>query len=118
MHRLILVVALVVISVRTGVAQNLAGKGEQLVPARYQALMDGQGRQWSVQQDGTVDSSNSFGSSGRLLIGGNSFTPSQQPMMTADGREYVHTGTINGLQIVRRVKVDLTDSTVRFIDVL
>ena len=95
-----------------------AGAGRGLVPANVAPRADGMGFQWDIQPDGQVmdGSDDAFDSGLVLMVNGRPFQPTQAPMMTADGAEYVLTSKLGNIEVTRRVKVDAKAAAVRYID--
>ena len=93
---------------------------QALVPANFRQVTDAQGFMWDVTQNGSINNGtgDSFDSAMVLSVNGNSFQQQQSPMMTPDGSEYVFTGNVSNLLVMRRVKVDLKACAVRYIDVV
>ena len=92
---------------------------EALVPAQFnRRIQDAMGFQWDINAQGCVQQgSNCFQSAGALMVNGSSFSPTQN-MMTKDGTEFVLTGSRSGIQITRRIRVDVKTGTVRYVEVL
>ena len=97
--------------------------GEQLVPAAMGIRTDKQGNTWNIEQNGTLGRvGTSMVNSGlNLLINGNQFY-TYQPLMTADGSEYVlhnrQSSGLAGLLIARRIRVMENEGVVRYVEVL
>jgi hypothetical protein len=114
-----------------------------LVEPQWQQQTDAQGTMWMIDQQANVqvNSGNSlFMQAGVLAVNGQQFSP-QRVQMTPDGHEYVFEGVANGpnvmampnygnvyspyggnyvpaaaVQSTRRIKLDLANSTVRFVE--
>ena len=94
------------------------GGAAKLVPATYSPITDSLGFTWDVNSSGAIGrGSNCFSTAFTLSIDGNDFH-SQQATMTADGREYLITGTCNNCNVTRRVRVDPKAGLCRFIETL
>ncbi|MHC4202120.1 MAG: hypothetical protein ACYSU0_19185, partial [Planctomycetota bacterium] len=91
--------------------------GEKLVPAKFSHKQDALGFRWDVTQAGTVsDGSNDCFDTGlALLVNGSQFN-AQSYMMTADGSEYVLSRQMSGVNVTRRVLVDVTRGAARYIE--
>lgn len=88
-----------------------------LVPASFHSRSDALGHRWDLDQSGRVQSGY-FGGAFGLSINGQGFNGNGQAMMTADGSELVFSATMAGLQVTRRVRIDLPGSTIRFLEIL
>lgn len=96
-----------------------AQSAERLVPANFNPRMDAHGCRWDIQNHGGVGNGTNhcFSSAALLQVRGNNFNASQ-PMMTADGKEFVLTrSNWYGLNVTRRVKVDTKLGLARFLDI-
>lgn len=116
--RLAVVIPLV-LSAGPAAAQSRASQPKALVPATFgKNIQDSLGHQWDIDQRGTIryGTNRGFSSAGQLIVNGSAFSPSQQ-MMTADGKEYVLTWTRSGVQITRRVRVDVKTATLRYVEI-
>lgn len=112
------VAALLVLWTGAAIAQSGRSTSQALVPAQFNRnVQDAMGFQWDVNQQGAIQSGTNrcFSSAGQLLVNGSSFSPSQQ-MMTADGMEYVLTRTQSGVQVTRRVRIDVKSATLRYVE--
>ncbi len=91
---------------------------EKLVPARFSVRADKFGLRWSINEGGVILNENTecFRNGGTLRIDTSS-VQFPRPMMTADGSEYVFAGTLRGLKITRRVRLDAEHGAVRYLDV-
>lgn len=107
-------------------AQAVAGvsaAGERLVPAAMGIRTDKHGNSWNIEQNGTLGrvGSSMVNSGLNLLINGNQFY-TYQPLMTADGSEYVlhnrQSSGLSGLLVARRIKVMEAEGVVRYLEVL
>ncbi len=85
-----------------------AQQQQKLVPANFNGRTDSQGFNWDVSPNGqVVDGTNDcFDDAANLRVNNQQFQGAQH-QMTADGSEYVLTGSAAGLQVTRRVKIDL-----------
>lgn len=112
--------AAAVLVASAAVAQRQGRRQQTLVPANFRQVTDSQGFVWDVTPNGSINNGtgDSFDTAVELSVNGNSFQPQQQPMMTADGSEYVCTGRAASLMVTRRVKVDLKAAAVRYVDVV
>jgi hypothetical protein len=130
-RKVLLVLLVVLLSIgfvdTESIAQSsTAGGGsssERLVPAAMGIRTDKQGNTWNIEQNGTLGRvGTSMVNSGlNLLINGNQFY-TYQPLMTADGGEYVlhnrqSTG-LAGLLVARRIRVMEAEGVVRYLEVL
>lgn len=98
-------------------------KGEKLVPAAVNVITDKQGNSWNIEQNGTLGRvGNSMVNSGLTLLINNQQFYTYQPMMTADGSEYVllnrPNSSLPGLQVLRRIRVMEREGALRFLEVL
>jgi hypothetical protein len=98
-------------------------RNERLVPAAMNVLTDKLGNSWNIEQNGTLGRvGNSMINSGLTLLINNQQFYTYQPMMTADGAEYVLPSRANsslpGLQILRRIRVMEREGALRFLEVL
>ena len=88
-----------------------AGSNERLVPGNYGELKDSRSNRWAVAQSGIIGrGSNSMVSScAQLHLNNQQFYNHQNPMMTADRKEYVIThqnpAQLGGLKVTRRIRV-------------
>jgi len=104
-------------------AGGVSGPGERLVPAAMGIRTDKHGNSWNIEQNGTLGrvGSSMVNSGLNLLINGNQFY-TYQPLMTADGSEYVlhnrQSSGLSGLLVARRIKVMEAEGVVRYIEVL
>jgi len=99
-------------------AQKSANAAATLVQPTYNPVTDSLGFNWDIQQGGQINNgSNCFSGAFALVINGNGFGP-QQVQMTPDGTEYFFTGNVNGIEVTRRVRVDVKNATCRFIETL
>ena len=80
--------------------------------------VDALGNRWDVHSYGQIQygQNNTFSGAGVMTVNGSSFS-SRAQKMTADGTEYYISGTTAGLSITRRVKIDIKNSAVRFVDI-
>lgn len=89
---------------------RVSGQSQQLVPAALGIRTDKKGNSWNVEQNGTIGRVGSamVNSGLALMIGDEKFV-SFQPMMTADGGEFVLQGRpveeYPGLQVQRRIRL-------------
>jgi len=76
------------------------------------------GFQWDIQPDGQVNdgTDDAFDSGLVLIVNGRPFQPNQQPMMTADGSEYVLTSRMGNIEVTRYVKVDAKAAAARYVE--
>ena len=88
------------------------------MPAVFKHKQDSLGFRWDVCANGQVSdgTSDCFDGGLVLIVGGNQFNPQKQ-MMTPDGREYVVSATMSGVEVERRVLVDTARSVVRYMEV-
>ncbi|MCB1086969.1 MAG: hypothetical protein KDM63_07985, partial [Verrucomicrobiae bacterium] len=105
----------------TGVIPSV--RNERLVPAAMNVVTDKLGNSWNIEQNGTLGRvGNSMINSGLTLLINNQQFYSFQPMMTADGSEYVlpsrPNSSLPGLQVMRRIKVLEREGALRFLEVL
>ena len=90
----------------------------RLVPANYSQLSDSLGFIWDVNQNGAINQgSNCFSEAFSLQINGNQFS-AQQGLMTPDGSEYFLNANLNGIDVSRRVRIDVKGASCRFIETL
>ncbi len=112
----------------SGATQAAAGvapsvRGEKLVPAAMNVITDKQGNSWNLEQNGTLGRvGNSMVNSGLTLLINNQQFYTYQPMMTADGSEFVllnrPNSSLPGIQVLRRIKVIEKEGALRFLEVL
>lgn len=99
-------------------------KAERLVPAAMGIRTDKQGNSWNVEQNGNLGrvGSNMMVNSGLNLYINNQQFYTYQPMMTADGKEYVlhnrQSSNLMGLQVMRRIRLLDKEGVVRYLEVL
>jgi len=88
------------------------------VPANFNNKQDSLGFRWDVRTGGQVSdgTSDCFDNGLLLVVGGNQFN-AQKQMMTPDGREYVLSAAMAGVNVQRRVLVDTARSVVRYMEV-
>jgi hypothetical protein len=96
-----------------------SGGPPALVPANFTWKTDALGFRWDLNQSGQINDglNDCFDGAMRLTVNGQQFN-SMRPQMTADGSEYVLSANVAGLQVTRRIKVDLTAAAVRYVEVL
>ncbi len=99
-------------------------KAERLIPAAMGIRTDKQGNSWNVEQNGNlgrVGSSMMVNSGLNLYINNQQFY-TYQPMMTADGSEYVlhnrQNSNMMGLQVMRRIRLLEKQGVVRYLEIL
>lgn len=99
-------------------------KVEQLVPAAMGIRTDKLGNAWNIEQNGNLGrvGSNMMVNSGlNLYINSQQFY-TYQPMMTADGSEYVlhnrQSSNMMGLQVVRRIRLLEKQGVVRYLEIM
>jgi len=99
-------------------------KVERLVPAAMGIRTDKLGNSWNVEQNGNlgrVGNSMMINSGLNLYINNQQFY-TYQPMMTADGAEYVlhnrQSSSMMGLQVMRRIRLLDKQGVVRYLEVL
>ncbi|MBN2475525.1 MAG: hypothetical protein JXB62_13015 [Pirellulales bacterium] len=112
------VMVLVTLGPAEVLAQDPFASSGNLVPAQFgRKVQDALGFAWNVNPQGTVQaaSSQGFQMAGLLTVNGSSVSPSGA-MMTADGSEYLMSWSRSGVQITRRVRIDVKTSTVRFVE--
>jgi len=100
-------------------APRRSASPESLVPANMQPQTDEKGNQWSLNNYGFLQNTgNSFFNNILMLhVGGQQFY-NYQPMMTADGKEFVLPGQqpVMGLQVSRRIRLLEKDGVMRYVD--
>ena len=102
---------------------GVSSAGERLVPAAMGIRTDKHGNTWNIEQNGTLGRvGTSMVNSGlNLLINGNQFY-TYQPLMTADGSEYVlhnrQSSGLAGLLVARRIRVMEAEGVVRYVELL
>ncbi|NOX98785.1 MAG: hypothetical protein GXP30_03485, partial [Verrucomicrobia bacterium] len=99
-------------------------KAERLIPAAMGIRTDKQGNSWNVEQNGNlgrVGSSMMVNSGLNLYINNQQFY-TYQPMMTADGSEYVlhnrQNSNMMGLQVMRRIRLLEKQGVMRYLEIL
>ncbi|MCB1237040.1 MAG: hypothetical protein KDM91_18370 [Verrucomicrobiae bacterium] len=122
--------ALTLLGLAGGVAAQAPGvggetglAGEQLIPAAMGILTDKQGNSWSLEQNGGLSRvGNSMVNSGLTLLINNQQFYTYQPMMTADGSEFVffnrQNSALPGLQVMRRIRMIDEEGAIRYLEVL
>ncbi len=104
------------------VSASAAGRGprpseEKLVPAKFSHKQDALGFLWDLNQTGAVRyGSNACFSTGLLLLVNGSQFNAQSYMMTADGSEYVLSRQMSGVNVTRRILVDVKRGAARYIE--
>ncbi len=99
-------------------------KVERLVPAAMGIRTDKQGNAWNIEQNGNLGrvGSNMMVNSGLNLYINNQQFYTYQPMMTADGSEYVlhnrRSSNMMGLQVVRRIRLMEKQGVVRYLEIM
>jgi hypothetical protein len=110
---------LLLVTLAADAAPRRPAAPENLMPANMQPLQDDKGNQWSVNNYGFLQNTgNSFFNNILMLhIGGQQFY-NYQPMMTADGKEFVLPGQqpLMGLQVTRRVRLMEKEGVMRYVD--
>jgi hypothetical protein len=101
---------------------SVAVPGGGLVPGGYGTLTDKKGNSWVMQQNGVLGrAGNSMMNQGLNLRVNNQNFYNYQPLMTADGKEYVmphrHSGQMLGLQVTRRVRLHEAEGVLRYLEV-
>ena len=96
---------------------------QRLVPASYGTRTDKKGNSWNFQQNGVLGRiGNSMLNTGLSLRINNQNFYNYQPMMSADGTEYVlqhsHPQQMMGLQVTRHIRLHEAEGIVRYIEVL
>jgi hypothetical protein len=112
------ILALLLLSgfVTSVVAQPVGISAPAYGASNFQPINDQRGNVWIVQQSGTVDTGNrSFQGGGMLTLSGTNFIPKRNEM-SKDGSEYIFTGDIGRIHVVRRIKIDVATSSARFVD--
>jgi hypothetical protein len=98
--------------------EGAARRSRRLVTASFGHKTDTQGFNWDIDQRGRIDdgTNDCFDGAENLSVNGVDFL-SNRPQMTADGSEYVLTSTnVPGIEVTRRVKVDLRSGAVRYVE--
>jgi hypothetical protein len=99
------------------VSQFAAAKPEALVPARFQQSLDARGMRWDLTPDGTInDGSNDCFDTAEMLQLNRSRVGFSQPMMTADGAEFVFAGRNREFVVSRRVRLDAALGVMRYLE--
>ena len=100
-------------------ASLAAAASPNLIPANMSNRGDSQGFNWDINQNGQVrdGTSDCFDGAINLIIGGNHFQ-CNQPMMLADGSEFVLTGQMGDLQVTRRIKLDKQAAVCRYVEII
>jgi len=107
----------VLLALSPGLAAAQLGP-QPLGPARFGTnVQDSMGFQWDINPQGGIQygTNRCFSGAGILQIGGSTFSPQKQ-QMTPDGKEYVLSGSSSGVEITRRVRIDVKTATVRFVE--
>ncbi len=100
------------------IATPSAAAQQRLVPANFSSRTDAQGYRWDVNSQGAIGSGTNtcFGGAAVLMINNSSFSSPQSSLMTADGSEFLLTRGMAGLEVTRRIKVDLKAAAVRYVE--
>lgn len=98
-------------------------RSERLVPAAMNVVTDKLGNSWNIEQNGTLGRvGNSMINSGLTLLINNQQFYASQPMMTADGSEYVLPSRMGsfvpGLHVLRRIRSMDREGALRYLEVL
>ncbi len=104
-------------------AQNAPVISDPLVPAAMGIRTDQAGNSWNIEQNGSLGRvGNSLVNSGLNLLINNQQFYTYQPMMTADGKEYVlhnrQNSSIAGLEVLRRIRMMEQEGIVRYLEIL
>ena len=107
----------------TGMEASPTVRGEKLVPAAMNVITDKQGNSWNLEQNGNLGRvGNSMVNSGLTLLLNNQQFYTYQPMMTADGKEFVllnrPNSSLMGLQVLRRIRVLEKEGALRYLEIL
>ncbi len=99
------------------------GGAQRLIPAGYGVRTDKKGNSWNFQQSGVLGRvGDSMLNTGLNLKINNQSFYNYQPMMSADGAEYVlqhgHPQQMMGLQVTRRIRLHESEGVVRYLEVL
>jgi len=91
---------------------------QPLVPAALGLRTDKLGNSWNFQANGKLGriGLSMMNGGAELRVNNNEFL-CPQPMMTQDGKEFVFPGTLSGLTITRRVRLDEKSGVVRYLEV-
>jgi len=91
---------------------------QKLVPANFAHKTDSMGFRWDIQRTGIINdgTSDCFDNGAALMVNGQPFNATSA-MMTADGQELVLKANIRGLEVTRRIKVDVKACGARYIEV-
>lgn len=104
--------------------QKKGNKVERLIPAAMGIRTDKLGNSWNVEQNGNLGrvGNNMMVNSGLNLYINNQQFYTYQPMMTADGKEYVlhnrQSSSMMGLQVMRRIRLLEKRGVMRYLEVL
>ncbi len=92
---------------------------EQLVRANYRSVNDSMGFRWDVNSYGMINdgSDDCFDGALRLDVNGSQFYCSNNAMMTSDGKEYVLSRKMSGMNVTRRIRIDTERSFVRYLEI-
>ena len=98
-------------------------RGEMLIPANMGIRTDKNGGAWNFEQNGTLGRvGNSMVNSGLNLLINNQQFYAYQPMMTADGKEFVlhnrQNSNIMGLEAMRRIRFLENEGILRYLEIL
>ena len=97
-------------------AQTPRSTPASLVPATWAPVTDSLGFVWDRTQYGGINQgSNCFSDAFSLRINNNQFTV-RSGMMTPDGSEYLLNGNVSGIDVTRRVRVDVKAGSCRFLE--
>jgi len=108
-----------VVAVLGSAGAEARSRRPQLVPATYSQKVDSLGFNWDINiNTGQVNRGTNYCfSSAQVLTVNGSGVHCPQPMMTPDGSEYVlRCPNVAGMEVTRRIKVDLKSGTVRYVD--
>lgn len=116
LRRCIPLVALFAFALPPLEAQAPRSPAPALIPARYTKVTDSLGFVWDVTTGGNINSgSNAFMGSFAMSVDGDGVS-FQTSMMSADGQEYFYSTNLDGLRVVRRVRVNVKDSHCRYLE--
>ncbi len=115
----ILAAVIVAVFCPTSAIAQVGRTSPALVPATMnRSIQDAMGFQWDVSETGAIKygTNRCFQMAAHLQVNGSNISPTQK-MMTADGKEYVLGWSRSGVQITRRVKVDVKTATMRYVEI-
>lgn len=99
------------------VAQTRGTASPTMAPfTSTRTIQDALGFQWDVNVQGIVQQgSNCFNAAGQLTVNNSSYSPTTG-LMSTDGTKFLLNWTASGVQVTRRVRIDVRTGTVRYLE--